>query len=180
MGVDITTTGSRIVYENRWMRVREDVIQRRDGSAGIYGVVDKRDFVVIAPLEAGIVHLVQQYRYPVQGRWWEFPQGIWDERPDADPVEAARGELAEETGLTAATMHHAGKMFTAYGTMNQGFHIFLAIGLTAGTAKLEAAEQDLITKAFTLIEVEGMIRDGVITDSITVAAFGLLRLKGLL
>ena len=68
MVVDITTTGSRIVYENRWMRVREDAIQWRDGSAGIYGVVDKRDFVVIAPIEGGIVHLVQQYRYPVQGR----------------------------------------------------------------------------------------------------------------
>ena len=71
-------------------------------------------------------------------------------------------------------------MFTAYGTMNQGFHVFLATGLTAGAAKLEAEEQDLITRAFPLAEVEEMMRDGVITDSITVAAFGLLRLKGLL
>ncbi len=180
MTPDITTTGSRIVYENRWMRVREDTIRRRDGSAGIYGVIDKRDFVVIAPVEAGAVHLVQQYRYPVQGRWWEFPQGIWDERPDADPTAAARGELAEETGLVAATMQHAGKMFTAYGTLNQGFHVFLATGLIAGAAKPEAEEQDLITQAFPLAEVERMVRDGSITDSITVAAFGLLRLQGLL
>ena len=64
MDADITTTGTRVVYENRWMRVREDAIRRRDGSAGIYGVVDKPDFVVIAPVEAGVVHLVQQFRYP--------------------------------------------------------------------------------------------------------------------
>lgn len=180
MSADITKTASRIVYENRWMRVREDAIRRRDGSSGIYGVVDKCDFVVIAPIDAGVVHLVQQYRYPVQGRWWEFPQGIWDERPDANPIEAARGELAEETGLTAASMLQAGKMFTAYGTMNQAFHVFLASVLTAGTARPELEEQDMITRAFALADFEAMIRDGTITDSITVAAFGLLRLKGLM
>lgn len=180
MDEDIATTGTRVVYENRWMRVREDVIRRRDGSAGIYGVVEKPDFVVVAPVEAGIVHLVQQYRYPVRGRWWELPQGVWDARPGADPLDAARGELAEETGLRAATMAYAGRMFTAYGIMNQGCHVFLASGLTPGEAAPEAEEQDLISRAFPLSEVEAMVRDGAIADSITVAALGLLRLKGML
>ena len=180
MDADITTTGTRVVYENRWMRVREDAIRRRDGSAGIYGVVDKPDFVVIAPVEAGVVHLVQQFRYPVQGRWWELPQGTWDGRPDADPAEAARAELAEETGLRAEAMTHAGRLFTAYGTMNQRFHVFLATGLTAGVAAPEAEEQDLIARAFPLAEVEAMVRNGIIADSVTVAALGSLRLRGLL
>ena len=48
---DIETLGTRVVYENRWMRVREDAIRRRDGSEGIYGVVEKPDFVVIVPVE---------------------------------------------------------------------------------------------------------------------------------
>ena len=69
---DIETTGTRVVYQNNWMRVREDAIRRRDGSAGIYGVVEKDDFVVVVPVEAdGSVHLVQQYRYPVRARFWE-------------------------------------------------------------------------------------------------------------
>ena len=180
MDEDIATTGTRVVYENRWMRVREDAIRRRDGSAGIYGVVEKPDFVVVAPVEAGVVHLVQQYRYPVRGRWWELPQGVWDARPGADPLDAARGELAEETGLRAATMAYAGRLFTAYGIMNQGCHVFLASGLTPGEAVPEAEEQDLISRAFPLSEVEAMVRDGAIADSITVAALGLLRLKGML
>ena len=76
-GPDIEATASRIVYENRWMRVREDAIRRRDGSAGIYGVVEKADFVVVVPVEAdGSIHLVQQFRYPVGARFWEFPQGM--------------------------------------------------------------------------------------------------------
>jgi hypothetical protein len=59
---EITTLSTRLVYENRWMRVREDAIRRRDGSAGIYGVVEKPDFVVIAALEEDRVQLVEQYR----------------------------------------------------------------------------------------------------------------------
>lgn len=180
MDPDIATTGTRVVYQNRWIRVREDAIRRRDGSAGIYGVVERPDFVVIAAVEAGVIHLVQQYRYPVRGRWWELPQGVWDARPDAGPIEAAHVELAEETGLRAATMTHAGHLFTAYGIMNQGYDVFLASGLTAGERRPEAEEQDMITRPFALKEVEAMIRDGAIADSVTVAALGLLRLKGLL
>jgi hypothetical protein len=84
---NIETTSTRFVYENRWMRVREDMIRRRDGSTGIYGVVEKPDFVVIVPVEDdGRVHLVEQYRYPVKGRYWEFPQGSWEREPGVDPT----------------------------------------------------------------------------------------------
>ena len=84
---NIETTSTRFVYENRWMRVREDTIRRRDGSTGIYGVVEKSDFVVIVPVEDdGQVHLVEQYRYPVKGRYWEFPQGSWEREPGVDPI----------------------------------------------------------------------------------------------
>jgi hypothetical protein len=69
----IQTTSTRFVYENRWMRVPEDTIRRRDGSTGIYGVVEKPDFVVIVLVENDRrVHLVKQYRYPVKGRYWEL------------------------------------------------------------------------------------------------------------
>ena len=98
--VTIETTSTRLVYDNRWMRVHEDTIRRRDGSTGIYGVVEKPDFVVIVPIEDdGRVHLVEQYRYPVKGRYWELPQGSWEQETGADPMEMARGELREETGL---------------------------------------------------------------------------------
>lgn len=61
--VDIETIGTRLVYENRWMRVREDAIRRRDGSSGIFSVVEKPDFVMIVPLaDDGRLHLVQQYQ----------------------------------------------------------------------------------------------------------------------
>jgi ADP-ribose pyrophosphatase len=78
---DIKTLGTRVVYENRWMRVREDAIRSAIGSDGIYGVVEKPDFVVIVAFEAdGGIHLVQQYRYPIGARYWEFPQAHGSKR----------------------------------------------------------------------------------------------------
>ena len=178
---DIETTGTRVVYENRWMRVREDKIRRRDGSSGIYSVVEKPHFVVIVPVEGdGRLHLVEQFRYPVRGRYWELPQGSWEDAPEADPLEVARGELREETGLDAASITHVGHLFEACGYANQGYHIFLATGLQCVDADREPEEQDLVTRDFVLSEVERMIRDGEIKDATTVAALGLLRLKGLL
>ncbi len=180
MADDITTSGSRIVYANRWMRVREDAIRLRDGSPGIYGVVEKADFVVVAALEDGRLHLVEQYRYPVRGRYWELPQGSREAEPGTDPAELARAELREETGLEADKMAYAGHLFLAYGYSAQGYHVFRAAGLRPGSRDLDHEEQDLVTRAFAFDEVEAMLCQGVIKDATTVAALGLLRLKGML
>lgn len=177
---DITTLSSRIVYENKWMKVREDRIRRRDGSLGIYGVVDKSDFVIIVPIQDGIVHLVQQYRYPIGQRQWEFPQGSWEGEPNADPGALARGELEEETGLLAGNIQQVGQLYPLYGTVTQSYRIFLATDLRQGRRRLEHEEQDLVTRAFPLAEVEAMILDGTIRDAGTVASFGMLRLKKLI
>ncbi len=180
MPPDIRTISSRVVYDNRWMRVREDAIERQDGSPGIYGVVEKAEFAVIVPIDKGTIHLVEQYRYPVQGRYWELPQGSWEDAPETDPLELARAELLEETGLTAESMLHVGHLYECYGYSTQGYHIYLAQGLQPGEAQREHTEQDMVTRAFALDEVLTMIAEGVIKDSATVAALGMLRLKGLL
>ena len=176
----ITTLDTRIAYENRWMKIREDTIRRPDGSTGIYGVVVKSDFVIIVPYQDGMLHLVQQYRYPIGSRQWEFPQGSWEDTPDADPRELARGELKEETGLMAEELQEIGKLFPLYGTVTQSYRIFLATRLKPGRQNLETEEQDLITRAFPLKEVEAMILNGTIQDAGTVASFGMLRMKGLI
>ena len=116
----IRTISSREVYRNPWTRVREDVIERADGQRGIYGVVDKDPATLIIPLERSaegdFLFLVEQFRYTVQQTLVEFPQGGW-ERSDVNPEELARGELREETGLTAGKMTHIGSLWIAYGVM---------------------------------------------------------------
>jgi 8-oxo-dGTP pyrophosphatase MutT (NUDIX family) len=172
---ELVATESTVVYANRWMTVREDETLRHNGSRGIYGVVDKPDFALVIPYANGGFHLVEQYRYPVAGRYWEFPQGAWESDPDADPIELARGELAEETGLTAGAMNPIGHLFAAYGFSSQGFHVVVATDLTAGEQHLEETEAGLITRWFTEDEVWRMVADGRIKDAPTVAALALFQ-----
>lgn len=176
---EIETIGTAVVYKNRWMTLREDTIVRADGSTGLYSVVEKPDFAVIAAVSNGELYLVEQYRYPVQARFWELPQGSWEQQT-VDPQVLAKAELREETGLIAGSMLHAGRLFLAYGYSSQAYDLFLATELSQGETQLDAEELGLVAKPFKLQLVEDMIRDGTIKDATTVAAFGLLKLKGLL
>ena len=175
---EIETTGTTVVYKNRWMTVREDAILRSNGVAGIYGVVEKADFAVIAAVRDQSLYLVEQYRYPVRGRFWELPQGSWEGRA-IEPLELAKAELREETGLEAGSMLHVGRLFLAYGHSNQAYDLYLATDLCEGAAHLDPEEAGLVSRAFPVPVVQTMIEDGTIKDATTVAAFGLLRLKGL-
>jgi ADP-ribose pyrophosphatase len=175
--MSIRTTGSHVVYKNRWMTVREDAIERADGSPGIYSVVEKPDFALIIPIEGNDLYLVEQYRYPIGKRFLEFPQGTWEQNPEAGPLAVAKKELQEETGLTAEKMDYIGQLFIAYGMSNQGFHIFRATGLTQGEQSLEAEEQDLIVKRTSIPDFERLIRDGAIKDAGTISAWHLLKMK---
>ena len=177
---EIVTLTTRIAYENRWTRVREDTVRRPDGSEGLYGVVERSDFVVVVPLADGRITLVEQYRYPVRARLWELPMGMWEQAPGTDPVVLAAAELREETGLVAASMRRVGEMFQGAGYSNQRGHVFLATGLTQGRHDREASERDLTCRAFPLAEVEAMVRDGVLRDAMSIAALGMLRIHGLL
>jgi 8-oxo-dGTP pyrophosphatase MutT (NUDIX family) len=168
----ITTLSSREVYRNRWMRVREDEILRSNGHKGIYGVVEKEDGAIILPIDGGRIWLVEQYRYTVQERTLELPQGTWD-RAIENPEDLARGELKEELGLEAAHMTQLGTMWIAYGFARQREHVFLATGLTATEKKPDPEEHDLATHSVSIAEFERMILDGTIRDECTLAAWGL-------
>ena len=175
---DIKQLSRRTVYENRWMKVHEDMVRFPDGSDGIYGVVDKLDFALIIPVhDNGHYQLVQQFRYPVGGRYWEFPQGSWETKPGADPEQVAFGELEEETGFRAKSLTKLGHLFQAYGVTNHGCHIFLAVGLEMGKPFRDKEEQDMLTAAFSREEINEMIKSGQIKDAPTIAALGLLAIS---
>lgn len=175
----IRTISSREVYRNPWTRVREDVIERENGQRGIYGVVDKDPAAIVIPLEhtgdGEFIYLVEQYRYTVSGRFSELPQGGW-EMADVNPEEIARGELREETGLSAGKMTQLGTLQIGYGVMNQKHHVFLAEELTEGEPDPDSEEMDLVVKRVRVSEFEAMILKGEIVDNCSVAAWGLYKI----
>lgn len=176
--MSIRTLSSRVVYENPWLTLREDRIEHADGSPGLYSVVEKPDFAIVIPLENDGFHLVEQYRYPLGQRSWEFPAGAFPHGVTGSPEEMAAAELVEETGFTADRLERLGYLHCANSVTGEGMHVFLATGLTPGKPHRETTEQDMRQQWFPRAELERMLRDGTITDAPTLAAYLLLSLRG--
>ncbi|BBX68879.1 NUDIX domain-containing protein [Mycolicibacterium psychrotolerans] len=174
----IRALGSRQVYQNNWLTIREDDIRRPDGSSGIYAVVDKPTYALVIPRDGDRFHLVEQFRYPLGLRRWEFPQGTAPDRADLEPAALAARELREETGLTAASLVELGMLDVAPGMSSQRGRVFLATGITEGPHDREHEEQDMRSAWFGRAEIEQMMRAGVITDAQSMAAWTLLLLAG--
>jgi 8-oxo-dGTP pyrophosphatase MutT (NUDIX family) len=173
-GADVRTLASGVVYEDRWMRLRRDEIERRDGSRGTYAFVEKADFALVIPAENDGFHLVEEYRYPIGRRTWSFPQGGFPKGQTGSPEDLAALELSQETGLSASTLTRLGYLHPAHGISSQGGHLFLATGLTPGPPERETEEQDMRQAWVPRSRFEDMVTEGVITDDMTVAAYALL------
>jgi ADP-ribose pyrophosphatase len=172
--MSIRTLSTREIYRNRWIRLREDEIERSSGVHGIYSVIDKQDCAIILPIEDGEIYLVEQFRYTVQQRFLELPQGGW-EMDNVEPEALARGELREETGLSAKRLTFLGTLYIAYGFANQKQHVFLAEGLTQGEPDYDDEEHDLTVTRMPIARFEDLLLDGTIPDASTVAAWGLYK-----
>lgn len=168
----ITTVSSREIYRNPWLRLREDEILRSNGKTGIYGVVEKDECAIILPIDGNHIWLVEQFRYTIQERAAELPQGGWEIEVES-PEELARGELKEETGLQAAEMTFLGSLWIAYGFTRQKQHVFLATCLTQSETDHDEEEHDLEVRRLPITDFEQMMLDGAIRDASTIAAWGL-------
>jgi ADP-ribose pyrophosphatase len=177
---EIQRIDSREVYRNDWMTVREDQVRRPDGSDGIYGVIDKPTYALVVAQDGDRYRMVEQFRYPIGLRRWEFVQGTAPGTLDGDepePTDLAEQELREETGLRAQSWEVLGRHDGAPGMSSQRGWAFLATGITEGEHEREHEEQDMHSEWFTADQIDRMILDGLITDSQTLAAWLLLRLR---
>ena len=84
----------------------------------------------------------------------------------------------EETGLRAGSWEHLGRLFYSYGLSSQGFDLWLATDLVAGEPQPEATEVGLETRAVTRDEFDAMVLGGEIADAASLAAWELLRIRG--
>lgn len=164
------TRSSSVVYENPWIRVREDTVARPDGSDGIYGVVEMRNpAVFIVPItDDDEIVLVEVERYTTGRLSLEIPAGGSDGQ---DLLLAAQRELREETGLVADSWEPIGNLMALNGVCHAPEHIFLARGLSPSSEAHEQAEEGIVgLRRLPWSEALGLIKDGTIVDGETVAA----------
>jgi 8-oxo-dGTP pyrophosphatase MutT (NUDIX family) len=161
-------TRSTEVYDNPWIRVREDAVVRPDGLPGIYGVVEFKHLALgVVPLfDDGDTVLVGQFRYTLDAYSWEIPEGGGDPRQPA-VGEAAR-ELREETGLVAARWTPLGEVHTSNSITTESAWLYLAEGLTEHPPRPEGTERLRLWR-LPFADALAMALDGRVTDALTVA-----------
>jgi 8-oxo-dGTP pyrophosphatase MutT (NUDIX family) len=166
----------RVAYENPWITLWHDEVIRPDGEPGIYGVVHFRHLAIgVVPLdvERDSVLLVGQFRYTLDRYSWEIPEGGggFDESPE----EAARRELAEETGYTGGSWRELCRADLSNSVTDETAILFVATDLVAGPANPEGTER-LLERWVPFDEAMTMIHQGEITDAMTILAMQQLAL----
>lgn len=174
------TLSSEIKYDNRWITVIENQVINPSGGKGIYGKVHfKNKAIGVIPIDDELnTWLVGQYRYTLNEWHWEIPEG-GGPMNDA-PLESAKRELQEETGLTAKKWTQIIRLHTSNSVTDEEGFVFMAEDLEQGENSLEETEADLKVWKLPVKEALNMVLAGKITDSMSV--MGLLmvaRLKGL-
>ena len=161
--------GRRVAYQNPWLTVWHDDVIRPDGEPGIYGVVHfaNRAIGILALDEEDRVLLVGQHRYPLAAYTWEIPEGGGG--LDESPLEAARRELAEETGFRAGSWRELGRAALSNSVTDELAVFFIATELRAGAAAPEGTEE-LQTRWVPFDEAVAMTLDGRIDDALSTLA----------
>lgn len=169
-----TFIDSELKYDNPWISVSEHRVIKPKGGAGIYGLVHFKNLAIgiVALDREDRIYLVGQFRYPLNKYSWEIPEG--GGLLGQDPLQSAKRELREETGLEAACWEPLLEMELSNSVCDEKCHVFVATELSQHEAQPEDTEE-LQVRRLLFEEALEWVMTGRITDSITVAA--LLKLK---
>lgn len=159
----------KIIYDNSWIKLTEYDVINPGGGKGIYGKVHfKNTAVGVMVIDDEFnIYLVGQYRFTLNAYSWEIPEG--GGLLGTDPLDSAKRELMEETGLIASHWDHLLTMHLSNSVSDELGIVFLARGLKQGQSMPEETEQ-LLVKKLPFSEAAEMVESGLITDSMSVAA----------
>jgi 8-oxo-dGTP pyrophosphatase MutT (NUDIX family) len=162
-------TSQKEIYDNPWINLTEYQVINPAGNPGIYGKVHFKNLAIgVFVLDDDLnTYLVGQYRFPMDSYSWEMPEGGG---PHAHaPLDSAKRELLEETGLKASRWTELQRMHLSNSVSDELAIIYLAQGLEQFDAEPEETEQ-LVIKKVPFDEAYQMVCNNQITDSMTVAA----------
>ena len=169
-----TILASKKIYQNPWISLTEHQVLNPAGGKGIYGEVHFENYAIgiIAIDEDDQIYLVGQYRFPLKQYSWELPEGGGP--LDGNPLDSAKRELLEETGLVAKEWSEVLRMHLSNSVSDELGILYLAKDFEQFEAQPEETEQ-LEVKKMPFEAAYRMVMNGEITDSLTLA--GILKVK---
>ena len=160
---------SAVVYDNPWITVFDEKVLNPNGGESQYGRIHfKRKAIAIVPLdEDGNTWLVGQNRYTTDEYSWEVPMGGSD--AGEDPIDTAKRELKEETGLTAGKLEQIMRLHPSNSITDEEGFVFVATNLEQGETDFDD-DENLQVRKLSLVDAIEMVKRNEITDAISVAA----------
>jgi len=167
------TQNTKQIYKGKIITVRVDQVLCSNGRVATREIVEHNPAVaILAYEEPNTYYFIRQYRHAIKKIILECPAGIIE--PDEDPLEAAKRELKEETGLTANSWHDLGGAYLTPGFCDEYMHFYLATELEHGKQALEEDENiELIP--MTGSEIETLIKKGELIDGKSILAYYLAK-----
>ncbi|HZM26998.1 MAG TPA: NUDIX hydrolase [Gemmatimonadales bacterium] len=161
---------SRRLYTGRVLNLDLDTVRFPDGSVGELEMIRHPGASAVVPFvddpqgnNPGVI-MIRQFRHAADSYVWEIPAGRLE--PGEAPEACARRELEEEAGMRAASLERLTTIFTTPGFTDERIHLFLATGLTEGTARREA-DEFVEVRELPWSEIMGLARQGEIADGKT-------------
>jgi len=162
MNFEEKTIQSKDIFSGRIIKVRVDTVSLPDGRKSTREIVEHSGAVAIVALDNdNNIHMVRQYRKPIEQVLLEIPAGTMEEKEEA--LNCARRELAEETGFHAASWEKILSYYSAPGFTDEELHLYLAQDLTPGESSLDS-DEFLESVSIPLEEAYRMIFTGQIVD----------------
>jgi len=163
------TMRRRKLVDNKWVTFLEDKFQLPNGTDCTYYHAQKSDAVMALVVDGdktdGYTYIVNQHRHPIGRTIWQFPIGGFNASTE-DPIESARKELREETGVVAGEMHYLGSFYADPGFTNQKVHVCATNSiLEILEPKLETSEYGLISKKVQISSLNSLIESGDMGDA---------------
>jgi 8-oxo-dGTP pyrophosphatase MutT (NUDIX family) len=163
------TLSTELVHESPWISVTKHDVLNPSGNPGTYSVVHFKNLAIgVLPLDKNLnTWLVGQFRYPINRYSWEIPEG--GGKLDVDPLDSAKRELKEETGIIASKWTKIQEMHLSNSASDEFCILYLAQNLEFKESEPEDTEQLEIRKV-PFEALYQMVINGEITDSLTVTA----------
>jgi 8-oxo-dGTP pyrophosphatase MutT (NUDIX family) len=170
-----TVLSEELKLETPWITVSRHEVVDPGGQEGEYGVIHFKNLAVgVLPLDAeNNTWIVGQYRYPLEKYSWEIPEG--GGLRHIEPLESAKRELKEETGLVADKWTEILRMDLSNSASDEHAILYLAEGLVQGESEPDSNEE-LEVRKIPFEDLYQLVLHGEILDSLTVAAVLRVRL----